>query len=180
MIRHFMSFPYKDNHSLEVFYSDMVDSAEKSVKISTPYFRPTEMFTAALNRAVKRGVDVTLITRLDLSGDTVDWLLSDANKAGVNQFWDKIKIYEYTEPKVILHSKIVLVDGKFSFIGSVNLNKRSFFHDLENGAMIYSPEFNQRMENIYAVYMKDSKRITGKLQTSPLKKVILDMFDTEF
>ncbi|MBS1970210.1 MAG: phosphatidylserine/phosphatidylglycerophosphate/cardiolipin synthase family protein [Bdellovibrionales bacterium] len=180
LVRHFMSFPYKDGHSLEVFYSEMVDSAEKSVKISTPYFRPTEMFMGALNRAVKRGVDITLITRLDLEGDTVDWLLSDANKAGVNQFWDKIHVYEYVEPKVILHSKIVLVDGKFSFIGSVNLNKRSFFHDLENGAMIYSPEFNQRMEKIYGTYLQDSRPIQNKLKTSPLKKVILDMFDTEF
>lgn len=180
LVRHFMSFPYKDGHSLEVFYSEMVDSAEKSVKISTPYFRPTEMFMGALNRAVKRGVDITLITRLDLAGDTVDWLLSDANKAGVNQFWDKIHVYEYMEPKVILHSKIVLVDGKFSFIGSVNLNKRSFFHDLENGAMIYSPEFNQRMEKIYGTYLQDSRPIQNKLPTSPLKKVILDMFDTEF
>jgi len=180
LVRHFMSFPYKDGHSLEVFYSDMIDSAEKSVKISTPYFRPTEMFADALRRAVKRGVDVTLITRLDLEGDTVDWLLSDANKAGVNQFWDKIHVYEYMEPKVILHSKIVLVDGKFSFIGSVNLNKRSFFHDLENGTMIYSPDFNQRMEKIYGDYIRDSRPIDRKLKTSPVKKVILDMFDTEF
>lgn len=180
LVRHFMSFPYKDDHSLEVFYSDMVDSAEKSVKISTPYFRPTTMFMGALDRAAKRGVDITLITRLDLEGDTVDWLLSDANKEGVNHFWNKIHIYEYMEPKVILHSKIVLVDGKFSFIGSVNLNKRSFYHDLENGAMIYSPEFNARMEKIYASYLVDSRPIDRKMKTSPLKKVILDMFDTEF
>lgn len=180
LVRHFMSFPYKDGHSLEVFYSEMLDSAEKSVKISTPYFRPTEMFMGALDRAVKRGVNVTLITRLDLEGDTVDWLLSDANKEGVNHFWNKINIYEYMEPKVILHSKIVLVDGKFSFIGSVNLNKRSFFHDLENGVMIYNPDFNARMEKIFASYLADSRPIDRKLKTSPLKKVILDMFDTEF
>jgi cardiolipin synthase A/B len=180
LVRHFMSFPYKDGHSLEVFYSDMVDAAEKSVKISTPYFRPTAMFVGALERAVKRGVDITLITRLDLEGDTIDWLLSDANKSGINQFWDKIHVYEYMEPKVILHSKIVLIDGKFSFIGSVNLNKRSFFHDLENGAMIYSSEFNTRMEKIYAGYLQGSRLIDHKLKTSPLKKVILDMFDTEF
>lgn len=180
LVRHYMSFPYKDSHSLEYFYADMLDAAEKSVKISTPYFRPTQVLSDALNRAVKRGVDIILVTRLDLEGDTIDWLLSDANKAGVNNFWRKLKIYEYTEPKVILHSKIVLIDGKFSFVGSVNLNKRSFIHDLENGLMVYGAEFTQRMENIFELYLRDSRRITEPLQTSPLKKVILDMFDTEF
>jgi len=180
LVRHFMSFPYKDGQSLEVFYAEMLDAAQKSVKISTPYFRPTPLLMAALDRAVKRGVDVMLITRLDLEGDTIDWLLSDANKEGVNYFWHKLKIYEYTEPKVILHSKIVLVDGKFSFVGSVNLNKRSFIHDLENGLMIYSADFNSRMEKIYAEYLRDSSLIDHRLKISPVKRVILDMFDSEF
>jgi hypothetical protein len=40
-------------------------------------------------RAVDRGVEVTIITRLDLEGDTADFILGAVNKEGVNKFYDK-------------------------------------------------------------------------------------------
>jgi phosphatidylserine/phosphatidylglycerophosphate/cardiolipin synthase-like enzyme len=158
----------------------MIDSAEKSVRLSTPYFRPTKIIGEAMERAVKRGVDVSLITRIDLSGDTAAIILGEVNKAGINQFLNKIKVFEYTEPAVILHSKIVLIDGKYSFIGSVNLNKRSFVHDTENGIMIYDQAFNQKMNSIMDTYKLTSREVTEKQKIALWKKAIIGIFDEEF
>ena len=179
LMRHFMSIPYKDDEALEKFYVDIFDSAEKSIRLSTPYFRPTKKLGDAMERAVARGVDVSLITRIDLSGDTAAIILSEVNKEGINRFLNKIKIYEYTEPGVILHSKIVLIDGKVSFIGSVNLNKRSFVHDMENAVMIYNPAYNKKMNDILDVYRKQTREVTEKQKVALWKKVVIGIFDTE-
>ncbi len=179
LVRHFMSIPYKDDDALEKFYVEVIDSAEKSIRISTPYFRPTKKLGDAIARAIARGVEISLITRLELKGDTADIILSDANKGGVNRFLHKIKMYEYTEPGVILHSKILLVDGKVSYIGSVNLNKRSFVHDIESGVMVYNSAYNKKMNQIMDVYLKDSREITTKQKTIFWKQVVIGIFDTE-
>ena len=112
LVRNLISVPFKENQQLEVFFSDMIDSAKKKILLSTPYFRPTKMIQDSFRRAIDRGVEITLITRLDLKGDMVDWILSDVNKDGVNQFLGKIKVFEYTEKDVILHSKLVMIDSE--------------------------------------------------------------------
>lgn len=180
LIRHFMSVPYKDDDLLEKLYVDIFDSAEKSIRLSTPYFRPTKKLGEAMERAVARGVQVTLITRIDLSGDTAAIILSEVNKSGINKFLNKIKIYEYTEPGVILHSKVILVDGKLSIIGSVNLNKRSFVHDMESGVMIYNKAYNQKMNAILDVYHQQAREVTEKQKIAMWKKVVIGLFDEEF
>lgn len=180
LIRHFMSVPYKDDDALEKLYIDVFDSAEKSIRLSTPYFRPTKKLGNAMERAVARGVEITLITRIDLSGDTAAIILSEVNKAGINRFLKKIKIYEYTEPGVILHSKVILVDGKLSIIGSVNLNKRSFVHDMESGVMVYNQAYNQKMNDILDVYHQQSREVTEKQKIALWKKVVIGLFDEEF
>lgn len=180
LVRHFMSIPYKDDEALEKLYSDFFDSAEKSIRLSTPYFRPTKRLGEAMARAVARGVDITLITRIDLSGDTADIILSDVNKAGINKFLNKIKIYEYTEPGVILHSKVILIDGKVSIIGSVNLNKRSFVHDMESGVIIYNPNYNKKMNSILDVYYEQAREVTEKQKIALWKRAIIGLFDEEF
>jgi phosphatidylserine/phosphatidylglycerophosphate/cardiolipin synthase-like enzyme len=180
LIRHFMSIPYKDDDALEKLYIQVFESAQKSIRLSTPYFRPTKKLGEAMQRAVERGVEVSLITRIDLSGDTAAIILSEVNKAGINRFLNKIKIYEYTEPGVILHSKIILVDGKVSFIGSVNLNKRSFVHDMESGVMIYNPAFNAKMNKVMDGYLKQARVVTEKQKIALWKRVVIGLFDEEF
>ncbi|XGC81829.1 phosphatidylserine/phosphatidylglycerophosphate/cardiolipin synthase family protein [Bdellovibrio bacteriovorus] len=180
LVRHYLSIPYKDNQTLEDFYADLIDSAQKKVLISTPYFRPLKKVGDALQRAADRGVQVTLLTRLDLKGDTADLILSAVNKDGVNRFKDTFKVYEYTEPKIILHSKLIMIDDELSFLGSVNLNKRSFIHDMENGALIYSPALAKRMENIYKVYLQQSRPITEKQKVWLWQKLVIGIFDSEF
>lgn len=180
LVRHFISIPFKDDDALEKLYIDIFDSAEKTIRLSTPYFRPTKKLGEAMARAVERGVDVTLITRIDLSGDTAAIILSEVNKEGINRFLNKIKIYEYTEPGVILHSKVILIDGKMSIIGSVNLNKRSFVHDMESGVIVYNPEYNKKMNSILDLYYQQAREVTEKQKIALWKRVVIGLLDEEF
>ena len=177
MIRHYISIPFKDETNLNQFYAKMIDTSNKKLLISSPYFRPVKEIAEALERAVKRGVDITIITRLDLKGDTADFIIGDVNKDGVNQFYKDIKVYEYTEPNVILHSKLIMIDDKTTFISSVNLNKRSFYHDYENGSLVNDSEFTIKMGNLYKEYLKLSTLITEKKKIVFWKKWLIDIFD---
>lgn len=176
-LRHYVSIPFKDEPNLNLFYARMIDTAKNKILISSPYFRPVKEIGEALDRAIQRGVDITIITRLDLEGDTADFILGAVNKDGVNRFLNKVKVFEYTEPKVILHSKLLMIDDEFSFISSVNLNKRSFYHDLENGVVVNDSKFTQQMGSLYKDYMKISRQLTEQQKIVFWKKWIITIFD---
>ena len=176
-MRHLVSIPFKDEPNLNLFYARMLDSAKKKILISSPYFRPVKEIVEAIDRAIARGVDITIITRLDLEGDTADFILGAVNKEGVNRFIKKVKVFEYTEPKVILHSKLVMIDDEFSFISSVNLNKRSFYHDLENGVVVNDPKFTKKMGELYKEYLTLSQQLTTEQKVVFWKKWIITVFD---
>lgn len=176
-MRHYVSIPFKDEPNLNLFYARMIDSAKKKILISSPYFRPVKEIAEAIDRAIVRGVDITIITRLDLEGDTADFILGAVNKEGVNRFISKVKVFEYIEPKVILHSKLLMVDDEFSFISSVNLNKRSFYHDLENGVVVNDPKFTKTMGDLYKEYLTLSKQLTEQQKVVFWKKWIIAVFD---
>lgn len=176
-MRHYISTPFKDQPNLNIFYSNLIDTAKKKILISSPYFRPVKEIGAALDRAIARGVDITIITRLDLEGDTADFILGAVNKDGVNRFLKKVKVYEYTEPKVILHSKLLMIDDQVSFISSVNLNKRSFYHDLENGVIVNDRKFATEMSDLYSEYLKISRQLTEKQKIVFWKKWLIKVLD---
>jgi cardiolipin synthase len=179
-MRHMLSIPFKDDPNLNLFYAKMIDSAKKKILISSPYFRPVKEIGDALDRAIERGVDITVITRLDLEGDTADFILGAVNKDGVNKYLKKVRVYEYIEPKVILHSKLLLVDDEVSFVSSVNLNKRSFYHDLENGVVINDRDFTVKMGALYTDYIKLCKPLTEKQKIVFWKKWLIGILDKVF
>jgi phosphatidylserine/phosphatidylglycerophosphate/cardiolipin synthase-like enzyme len=176
-LRHYVSIPFKDEPNLNLFYARMIDSSKKKILISSPYFRPVKEIAEAIDRAIARGVDITIITRLDLEGDTADFILGAVNKEGVNRFIQKVKVFEYIEPKVILHSKLLMIDEEFSFISSVNLNKRSFYHDLENGVVVNDRKFTIQMGELYKEYLQISKQLTTEQKVVFWKKWIITVFD---
>lgn len=181
LVRHYISTPYVEGRLIQDLYADMLDHAQKKILISTPYFRPSKPLVEALERAVARGVDITVVTRLNLDGDTLGSFLGETNKAGINKFYEKIKVYNYTEDRVILHSKIVLIDDEFAFLGSVNLNRRSFIHDTENALFVYSPAYAQELTQLYHEdYIQLSSQITEKQKQVFWKKIIIDLLSDKF
>jgi len=115
----------------------------------------------AIGRAIKRNenIDITIQTRIDLKGDTQAWLYEETNKKAINDLYDKVKIFEWTEDS-ILHTKLLIIDDRFSFVGSVNLSQRSFIQDVESGFLIHSKGFTGRMINLFKSYNEKSKLIS--------------------
>ncbi len=113
-------------------YLQMINSAKRFLYITTPYFIPDDSVMRALCVAGDGGVDVRLILPgvpdhryTDLV--TVSYL-GELMKHGV-------RVYRYTPG--FLHAKSVMVDREAAFIGSVNMDYRSFELHYECGVMLY-------------------------------------------
>lgn len=157
--RHFISVPYADDRALETYYVQVIDAAQRSIEIMNPYLNLTPAIEAALRRALDRGVAVTVIGRVHMDGDLGGAVLTALNGEFVNAHADRIAIYDYKDPKFLLHGKLLMVDDTLTVLSSVNLNNRSFIHDSENGVAVMDPGFYQRMKAVFEDYKRASVRL---------------------
>ena len=126
--------PSAPNQSERVIYDTIVcaiHAAERRLLITTPYFVPDETLLMALTTAARRGVDVTLI----LPAKVDSLLVRYASRAYYRLLLDagvKIALYEGG----LLHAKTLTVDDTLTFIGSTNLDLRSFDLNYENNVLL--------------------------------------------
>lgn len=99
--------------------------AERRIWIATPYFVPDEVLLRALLIAVRRGVEVRVLTPArsnhPLSDFAAGSYLRDLSAAGV--------IIQRYRP--MLHAKALLVDESLCVVGSANFDMRSLFLNYE-------------------------------------------------
>ena len=135
-----------DNPAEDAFLQ-MISTARRFLYITTPYFIPDESLMRALCIAGDGGVDV----RLMLPGKPDHWY---ADCVAASYFGELIahgvKVYRYTPG--MLHAKSVMVDREAAFVGSVNMDYRSFELHYECGVMIYgAPMIESLLEDMDAI-----------------------------
>jgi len=158
--RHFISVPYLDGGAMEDHWIGLFDAARRSLVIVTPYLNPTPGIEAALNRAIQRGVAVTIVARVHLEGDLGGRLMTEMNMLFVERYAERLTLWEYEAPLVVLHAKMLIIDGRLSVVTSTNLNRRSFLHDTENGLSVLDPGFASRLMRVVDGYISQSRRLT--------------------
>lgn len=134
-----------------------IQSANRRIVITTPYFVPDEPALVAILMAADRGVDVKLILP-----QTPDHLFTAA--AGRSHFTNLmqagVSIHLY-QPGLI-HSKTTTVDDKISLFGSANLDVRSFNLNFELSVLLYGSEVTERLHGIQMGYLKQSLPLDQK------------------
>ena len=129
------SGPDSDWESISQAYFTAIASATDFVFISTPYLMPTPDIVTALKTSALGGIDVRIIVPGLSDAITPKW--------GTNSFVEElleagVKVYFYRAG--FIHSKIIVVDGIFSSVGTANLDFRSLETNFEVNAMIYDEE----------------------------------------
>ena len=120
-----------DNPAEDVFLQ-MISGARRFLYLTTPYFIPDESILRALCIAGDGGVDV----RLMLPGTPDHWYADFVAESYFGELLSHgVKIYRYTPG--FLHAKSVMVDREAAFVGSVNMDYRSFELHYECGVMMY-------------------------------------------
>ena len=131
-------------------------AAEKRIWITNAYCTPTDDQVEALVRAVRRRVDVRLI----LPGANDDQpLTKSAGRAAYGKMLEGgVKIFEY-QPTMI-HTKSMVIDGRFALFGSSNFDARSSEINEELDLAIYDENFGHQMETIFEKDLAQSKEYT--------------------
>ena len=148
------SGPNRPWSNIALLFLKAISNARKRIYIQTPYFLPTESLLRALQAAALAKVDVRVM--IPRRCDSV--MLRRASYSYVGECLRAgIKIYLYD--KGMLHAKTVIVDDEMSSTGSTNFDFRSFEHNFECNAFIYSRDFNARMAEIFERDLTDCTRI---------------------
>lgn len=141
------------NNIAHVFLRAILN-ARKRIFLQTPYFLPPETLLKALQNAALAGVDV----RVMIPRRSDSWMLSYSSRSYITECLQAgIKIY-FFEPGM-LHSKVLIIDDDLSSVGSTNFDFRSFEHNFEANLVLYSPEINRQLRNIFLSDQARSVRV---------------------
>jgi cardiolipin synthase len=134
-----------------------IAAARRRVYLTSPYFIPDDATVSALVSAALRRVDVRLLVPAPEK--------SDAKLAAfaARSYYGKllrggVRIFEYEA--AMLHAKTFVVDGMIAFVGSANVDIRSFRLNFEVGALVSDAAFVDGLEKRFVRDLAHSREIT--------------------
>jgi cardiolipin synthase len=136
------SGPDQDVEKIEFCVMQAIACARSSIYVMTPYFLPDERLLTALALAAMRGVTVHIVMPKASNHVAVDW----AARANIGSLLkDGVNIW--LGPAPFRHSKIMVVDGEWSLIGSSNWDMRSFRLNFEICMEVYDHAIAQALQH---------------------------------
>jgi len=175
-----LSVPYSDDHALEKAYVQVIQEAKSSVRILSPYLNPTDAILSALRSAKDRGVKVEIITTSSVEKDIAPFVLAPAMNHALRILMRDFVILQYRDPSLalsedtIVHAKALEVDGQKLFLGSVNLNQRSFIHDVEVSVLVQGTQPLQDFNEMFNTLLGHSWPMTERQLGEPqfMEKIV--------
>lgn len=139
-----------------------IDRAEKELILVSAYLIPTPELEAAVERAENRGVEVRILTNSLRSNNHISAHSAYRHHlrrlighgAELHEVRSMAKdrsrymLMPVDEKHLGLHAKLLLIDDRYAFIGSANLDPRSLHLNTEIGLMIDSPEINHQLREL--------------------------------
>jgi putative cardiolipin synthase len=141
---------------------ELLDGAEKQVLIISAYLIPSIDLEGAIERTVKRGVDVRILTNSIRSNNHlaahsayrkhINELLAGGAKlheVRVDARDRDLYMFPPTNKKSLaLHAKALVIDWDKVFIGSANLDPRSLRLNTEMGLLVHSEALNAEVRSM--------------------------------
>ena len=128
-----LSGPDADFHAIQQTYFQMIASARRSIRITSPFFILDDTIAEALTSAALSGVDVRVMISARGPGQYVPYWAGNTFAAQCAEAGVTMLMYDGG----YLHAKTVAIDGEYCAIGSANMDIRSFSINYELTAVIY-------------------------------------------
>jgi cardiolipin synthase len=132
-----------------------LNAARRSVRIITPYFLPNPAIISALVAAALRGVEVDIVLPETSNLPYIQW-------AVFGQLWQVLDhgARVWLHPGPFDHTKLMVVDGAWTLLGSANWDARSLRLNFELNAECYSTELGRQMEQLAQERLDWSRPLT--------------------
>ncbi|MBF4983542.1 cardiolipin synthase [Nonlabens mediterrranea] len=131
-----------------------INTAEKSIYITTPYFIPNEAILTSLKSAARSGVEIHIM--VPKKGDS--WAARYASRSYFEGLLES-GIYVHWYHKGMLHAKTMVVDDMFCTIGTSNMDYRSFDINFEINALIYDEEISVELNDQFQKDLEDCEEV---------------------
>jgi cardiolipin synthase A/B len=132
-----------------------LSAAQRSIRVLTPYFIPDQTLISALDAAALRGVEVDIVIpeRSDLPH--VHWAM-------FGQLWQVLDhgCRVWTRPGAFDHSKLLVVDGAWTLLGSSNWDARSLRLNFEVNVECYSIQLGAHMDGLIQARIGTARQLT--------------------
>lgn len=136
----------------------MINEAEESICLQTPYFIPDDSLLEALKVAALSGVDIKIMIPKNPDHPFVFWAslsyMNELLEAGARC---------YTYEKGFLHAKTLVIDEKICSVGTANFDIRSFKLNFEVNAFIYDKKIAKKIATSFEADIKDSSELTREI-----------------
>lgn len=164
------SGPNNDREQVKSAMIKMINSAQKTLYLQTPYFVPDESFLNALRLAVLSGVDVRIMLPKKPDHKIMEWA-ANSYLGELLQLGAKCYLYH----KGFLHAKTIVVDGQVASVGTANIDIRSFKLNFEVNAILYGCSGACKLQQIFEADMQNCTELTlEQYQNRPLTSRIME------
>jgi cardiolipin synthase len=140
---------------IRAMYLEAITRASHHIWMTHAYFIPDSDFVEALKAAAGRGVDVRLLVPAVSNHVVADWLsrgyYGELLAAGV-------RIFRFTGGMV--HAKTSTIDGRWSTVGTANIDRLSMTGNYEINVEFVDAEFAREMERIFENDLAESVELT--------------------
>lgn len=162
--------PDDDFDNMRLTILGALSAARKQVTVVTPYFLPDGTLIAALNLAAMRGVRVDILLPAQNNLPFVQW----ASTAHLWQVLERGCKVWFTPPPFD-HSKLLIVDGQWSLIGSANWDPRSLRLNFELNLECYDRDLAARLDAIVEARLQGATPVTlADVDSRPLAVKLRD------
>ena len=149
-----------------------INSAQKSILITNPYFIPDKVMTEALVKAAARGVRVMVLVPGKIDSQ-ITYATSRSHYGPL--LLGGVQIFEYQV--CLLHAKTMVVDGVWATLGSTNFDNRSFALNQEVNLTVYDRVLATRLQEIFHEDLKYAKQISyEEWKSRGLYERLVDLF----
>ncbi|QPL05226.1 MULTISPECIES: phospholipase D-like domain-containing protein [Actinomyces] len=148
---------YPTEPNLRMFLS-LIQTAERRVSITSPYFIPDEALLSAITTAAYRGIDVELF----VGKESDHFIVNHAQRSYYAALLAAgVRIYRYPAPTV-LHAKYMTVDDDVAVIGSSNMDFRSFALNYEVMLLAFGGDLDDLLRGNDEAYRELSEELTAE------------------
>jgi cardiolipin synthase len=139
-----------------VSFQMLMEAADHSIHISTPYFLPDRALRRALVEAAVRGVAITVI----VPGRKTDqkWVRLASRRMWGQLLEAGVRIFEYRD--TMTHMKLLVADELWCVLGTTNIDNRSFEHNDEVNLALRDRAVAARLLEDHARDIADSREMS--------------------
>jgi cardiolipin synthase len=158
--------------SVQILYYLAIKAARREIVIQNPYLLPDREAIAALEEAVRRGVDVKIMVPSDDATDSA--IVQHASHHHFGTLLERgVKIWEYD--RTLLHQKVIVIDGIWASVGSTNFDDRSFELNDEVNIGVIDPNVAAQLRAAFAADLRHARQRTfEEWRNRPLSHKLMD------